>query len=316
MAHEEGKLSPPVQDIAREGPFRDLARARGLRSPRHGFLNKTLRRLAAFFTAGLLREEIARRPGLLQRVHPRARLVAVLFVLLSVSLASSLSALSAHALLVAGFVCMARIRAREMLGAGLLVAVVFSVMMALPATLNLVSGGHILVPILRLDGPWQFGPYAVPSVIGISGEGLRTAGTLLLRTLTSTAAVLCLALSTRWTDLLASLRSLRLPPLFVQVIGMTVRYLHLLLRQSEEVHLGKKSRTICRRPLVSDQMWVGSRIAAAWEKSLHLMTDVTDAMTARGFTGDFRFAPGRALGVADWTFLVLAAVVCAAAHFA
>ena len=79
---------------------------------------------------------------------------------------------------------------------------------------------------------------------------------------------------------------------------MTVRYLHLLLRQSEEVHLGKKSRTICRGPLASDQMWVGSRIAAAWEKSLHLMTEVTDAMTARGFTGEFRVPAGRALGAA------------------
>jgi cobalt ECF transporter T component CbiQ len=304
-----------MQDTAREAQFREMVRARGLRPPRHGFLNKTLRRLAIFFAASLLREEIARRPGLMQQVHPRARLVAVLLLLLSVSLASSLSTLSAHALLVAGAVCMARIRARELLGAGLLVAVVFSLLIALPATLNLASGGKILVPILRLDGPWQLGPYVVPSVIGISGEGLRTAGTFLLRTLTSTAAVLCLALSTRWTDLLASLRSLRLPPLFVQTIGMTVRYLHLLLRQSEEVHLGKKSRTICRRPLASDQMWVGSRIAVAWEKSLHLMTDVTDAMTARGFTGDFRFAPGRALGVADWEFLVLAAVLCAAAHF-
>jgi len=309
-------VTPPVEDTAREAQFSAMVQARGLRSPRHGFLNRALRRLADFFAISLLREEIARRPGLVQQLHPRARLVAVLLVLLSVSLASSLSALSAHALLVAGFVCMARIRAREMLGAGLLVAVVFSVMMTLPATLNLASGGTVLVPILRLDGSWQLGPYVVPSVIGISGEGLRTAGTFLLRTLTLTAAVLCLALSTRWTDLLASLRSLRVPPLVVQTIGMTVRYLHLLLRQSEEVHLGKKSRTICRRPLASDQMWVGSRLAAAWEKSLHLMTDVTDAMTARGFTGDFRFAPGRALAAADWAFLVLAAVVCAAAHFA
>lgn len=300
----------------RERQFREAMQARALRSPRHRFLDKALRRLAAFFAASLLREEIARRSGLLQRAHPRARLLTVLLFLLSVSLASSLSTLFAHALLVAGGVRAARIRMRELFGAGLLVASVFSVSIALPATLNVISGGNVLVPVLRLDGPWEFGPYAVPSVIGISGEGLRSAGTFLLRTLVSTAAVLCLALSTRWTDLLASLRSLRLPPLFVHTIGMAVRYLHLMLRQSEEVHLGRRSRTICRRPLAFDQMWVGSRIAAAWEKSLHLMTDVADAMTARGFTGDLRFAPGRALGTSDWAFLLAAALLCAAAHLA
>ncbi len=305
-----------MEDAAREAQFRAMVRARGLRLPRHGFLDKTLRRLAVFFAASLLREEIARRPGPLQDVHPRARLAAVIIVLLSVSLASSLSALAAHALLVAGAICLARIRTRELLGAGFLVAVVVSLLLALPATLNLASGGEILVPVVGLNGPWQLGPYVFPSVIGISGEGLRTAATFLLRTLTSTAAVLCLALCTRWTDLLASLRSLRLPALFVQTIGMTVRYLHLLLRQSEEVHLGKKSRTICRSTLASEQLWVGSRIAAAWEKSLHLMTDVSDAMTARGFTGDFRFAPGRAFGTADWAFLVFVTVLCAGAQFA
>jgi len=301
---------------AREAQFLETVRTRGLRVPRHGFLNKTLRGLAVFFAASLLREEIARRPGLLQRVHPRARLAATLLVLLSVSLASSLSALAAHALLVAGAICLARIRVRELLGAGLLVAGVFSLLVALPAVLNLTSGGRVLLPLLTLDGPWHLGPYTVPSVVGISGEGLRTAGAFLLRTLTSTAAVLCLALCTRWTDLLASLRSLRLPSLFVQTIGMTVRYLHLLLRQSEEVHLGKKSRTICRSPLASDQLWVGSRIAAAWEKGLHLMTDVSDAMTARGFTGDFRFPRGRTFAAADWVFLALAAALCAAVQFA
>jgi cobalt/nickel transport system permease protein len=305
-----------MQTSSRERQFLTMLEARRLRPPRSGFLDKTLRRLAAFFAASLLREEIARRSGLAQRVHPRARLLAVLLFLLSVSLASSLPALSAHALLVAAAVPLARIRLRDLLGAGLLIALVFSTLMALPATLNLVSGGDVLLPLLRRDEAWRIGPYAIPAVVGISAEGLRTAATFLLRTLASVTGVLCLALSTRWTDVLAALRSLRIPPLFLQTAGMTVRYLHLLLRQSEEVHLGKKSRTICRGPLVADQMWVGSRIAYAWEKSLHLMTDVSEAMTARGFTGEFRFAPGRPLGPADWAFVLLAAALCAAAHFA
>jgi cobalt/nickel transport system permease protein len=304
-----------MQTSSRERQFFEMLQARRLRPPRSNFLDKTLRRLAAFFAASLLREEIARRPGLAQRLHPRARLLVVLVFLLSVSLASSLPALAAHALLAAVAVPLARIRVRDLLGAGLLIAIVFSALMALPATLNLVSGGDVLLPLLRRDEAWRIGPYAIPPVIGISAEGLRTAATFLLRTLTSVTAVLCLALSTRWTDLLASLRSLRIPPLFLQTAGMTVRYLHLLLRQSEEVHLGKKSRTICRRPLGSDQMWVGSRVAAAWEKSLHLMTDVSEAMTARGFTGEVRFAPGLPLGPADRIFVLLVAALCVGAHF-
>jgi energy-coupling factor transporter transmembrane protein EcfT len=299
---------------ARERQFFDTVRARGLRPPRSGFLDRTLRRLAAVFAEAHLRETIARRPGLVQRVHPRARLAAALLFLVSVNLASSLSELSIHALLALTPVPLARIRIRELLGAGLAIALAFSTLMALPATLNLVSGGRVLLPILQVHATWRAGPYDIPAVIGVSVEGLWTAATFLLRTLASATVVLCLTLSTRWTDLLASLRTFRLPALFLQTAGMAVRYLHLLLRHSEAAHLGKKARTVCRGSLASDQMWVGSRIAAAWERSLHLVTEVTDAMTARGFTGDIRFAPGSALCAADWAFLLLVAALCGVAH--
>jgi cobalt/nickel transport system permease protein len=303
-----------AQGPARERQFFDTLRARGLRPPRGGFLDGTLRRLATVFAEAHLRESIARRRGLVQRIHPRARLVAALLFLLSVSLASSLAELSAHALLAATAAPLARIRARELMRAGLGIAVAFSTLMTLPATLNLVSGGRVLLPVLQVEAPWRAGPYEIPAVIGVSAEGLLTAATFLLRTLASATVVLCLTLSTRWTDLLASLRTFRLPTLFLQTAGMTVRYVHLLLRHSEEIHLGKKARSVCRGSLASDQMWVGSRIAAAWERSLQLMTDVAEAMSARGFTGDVRFAPGRSLRAADWVFLLIVAALCGAVH--
>jgi cobalt ECF transporter T component CbiQ len=301
---------------SREQEFFELARARRLRPARNGFVDKTLRQLAAFFSDALLREETARRLGLLQRLDPRARLLGTLFFVLSVSLARSIPALAVHAALVAAALWLSRLRLREILGAGLLIALVFSTLMALPATLNLVSGGEPLLPLLVRDAAWRLGPYTIPPIVGISREGVLTAATFLLRTLTSVAAVLCLALSTRWMDLLRALRFLRLPPLVLQTLGMTVRYLHVLLRQSEEIHLGKKSRTLTRRPLIADHMWVGSRIAYAWEKSLRLMEDVGEAMTARGFTGEVRVAPGSRLRAADWGFLAAVAGLCLGAHFA
>lgn len=303
-----------MQEVSRERQFLDVVAARRLRPPRNGFVDATLRRLGAFFASAVLREQIAARNGFIQSLHPRTRLLVGLAVLVSVSLAASIAALWAHALLVAALVRLARIRVRELLGGGLLVAAVFSSLLALPATLNLVSGGRAILPLLHLEAPWEFGPYTVPAPIGVSAEGVRTAVTLLLRTLTSTAIVLCVALSTRWVDLLGVLRSLRVPALFVQVLGMTMRYLHLLLRQSEEVHLAKKSRTVCRRSLRADQLWVGSRVAATWERSFQLMTDVTHAMAARGFTGEIRFARGPAVPARDWGVVALACGLCTAAH--
>jgi cobalt/nickel transport system permease protein len=299
---------------ARERRFYETARKRRLRPVGRNHLDKTLVQISSFFSRSLFREETARRNGLLQKVDPRARLLALLLYLVSVSLARSIPSLVFHAALPPLSLSLSRIRLREFLGAGFLFALLFSALMAAPSILNLFSGGTVVHPLLTLGGERSIGPYLLPTVVGITREGLLTAATFLLRVLSSTAAVLWLTLSTRWVDLLRALRFLRLPPVFLQVTGMTVRYVHAFLRQSEEIHLGKKSRSICRAGVRADQAWAGSRIAHSWEKSLHLMQEVGAAMTARGFTGDAKFPPSSWFGSREWAFLLIVALWCTGGH--
>jgi cobalt/nickel transport system permease protein len=218
--------------------------------------------------------------------------------------------LLAHALLPAAALALSRIRPGEVLRGGLLLAAAFAVLMAAPATLNLVRDGQVVVPLVVRAGAWHVGPVTVPAVIGVTREGLLGAATFCLRVVTSAAVVLWLALGTRWSDLLAALRAVGVPAVVVQIAGMTVRYLHLLLRQSHEAHLAKRSRTVCRRRLAAEHAWVGSRIGLTWLHGLHLMEEVGEAMTARGFTGEIP-PPARAgFAVVDWLFLSLVVLAC------
>lgn len=298
----------------REQQFFELARARGLRPVGGNHADRTLRQIAAFFTRTHLREETAARPSLVQGIDPRARLLAAIAFLGSVSLARSIPALLGHLLLAVLAAALSRIKLREMLEGGLLLALIFSLLIVGPATLNIVTGGRVILPLLTQEQEWRLGPYVLPAVIGVSRGGLLTAATFLLRVLSSVAAVLWLTLSTPWVDLLRALRFLRLPPMFLQVAGMAVRYLHVFHRHSEEMHLGKKSRSVCRAPLAAEQAWAASRIAAAWGRGLNLMEEIGDAMTARGFRGEARFPPGSRFRAADWGFLGAALLLCAAAH--
>ena len=305
-----------MSDVSREQAFAEIVAARGLRPPGRRSADKTLRQIAAFFSASLFREEIARRPGILQGVDARARLLAALVFLVSVSLVRSIPGLLAHAALPLIALGLSRIRPAEFLRAGFLLALTFSALMAAPATLNVVTRGEVVLPLFLRTEEWRYGPYVLPKVIGISREGLLTAATFLLRVLSSVAAVLWLTLATRWVDLLRALRSLRLPAVFLQIVGMTVRYLHVFHRQSEEVHLGKKSRSVCRTRLAAEQAWVGSRIANAWERGLHLMEEVAHAMTARGFRGEARFLPEARFRSPEWALLAAVALFCIAVQFA
>jgi cobalt/nickel transport system permease protein len=298
----------------REQEFMSTATRRGLKPVGRNHVDRTLGRIAGFFSRSLFREETAGRAGLLQRVDPRARLLALLLFLVSVSLARSLPVLLIHAAFPLLAMALSRIRSKEFLGAGLLAILLFSTVMAVPATLNLFGNGQVVLPLVSRAHEWHFGPYVLPRVIGITHEGTLSAATFLLRILASGAAVLWLTLSTRWVDLLRSLRFLRLPAVFLQVVGMTVRFIHMFHRQSEELHLGKKSRTVCRTPLTAGQAWVGSRIANAWERSLCLMDEVSDAMMARGFRGEARFPPGARFGGSEWAFLAAVVALCVGAH--
>lgn len=305
-----------MSDVSREQAFAEIVVARRLRPPGRRSADNTIRQIAAFLSASLFREEIARRPGILQGVDARARLLAALVFLISVSLARSIPGLLAHAVLPLIALGLSRIRPAEFLRAGFLLALAFSALMAAPATLNVVTQGEVVLPLFLRTEEWRYGPYVLPKVIGISREGLLTAATFLLRVLSSVAAVLWLTLATRWVDLLRALRSLRLPATFLQIVGMTVRYLHVFHRQSEEVHLGKKSRSVCRTRLAAEQAWVGSRIASAWERGLHLMEEVAHAMTARGFRGEARFLPDARFRSPEWALLATVALYCIAVQFA
>ena len=305
-----------MTEASREQTFLRLARDRGLRPARPGHVGKTLSGISAFFARSLFREETARRAGLLQGIDPRAKLVATVLYLISVSAARTTGTLLWHALLPVAAVALSRIRPSEFLGAGFLFAILFSALMAAPATLSVFRDGTVVLPLVRLSAEARLGPFVVPQVIGVTREGLLSASTLVMRVLPSVAAALWLTLSTRWAELLRALRFFRLPPLFVQVSGMTVRYLHALLRHAEDVHLGKKSRTVCRGKIASEQAWAGSRIANAWERSLHLMDEVGAAMKARGFTGEAKFPAGDRFGAAEWALVALVAIFCAGAHAA
>ncbi len=301
---------------SREEKFMRLAADRGLRPARTGHIEKTLSGISSFFARSLFLEETARRPGLLQGIDPRAKLVATVLYLVSVSAARTTGALAAHAVLPVLAVLLSRIRPSEFLGAGFLVALVFASLMAAPAALSVFRDGTVILPILRLDAERRLGPLVLPQTIGVTREGLLSAATLLLRVLSSVAATLWLSLSTRWTDLLRALRFFRLPPIFVQVAGMTVRYLHSLLRQAEDIHLGRKSRTVCRGKIASEQAWAGSRIARSWERSLHLMEEVSAAMKARGFTGEAKFPADARFRRPEWALVVFVAIFCLGAHVA
>lgn len=167
----------------------------------------------------------------------------------------------------------------------LLSAPAFTLAVAAPAALNVVTGGRTLVTLCRLGGG-SWGPWTVPEYLTVTDAGLYVAARFLLR---ATACVLLasgLVASTRPDDLLRGFRALGVPSSFVMVGGMMVSYLGFLLRSAQEIHLAKLSRSFVPMGSGPEQAWAASSLGELYARSRRMAESVAMAMVSRGYRGE------------------------------
>lgn len=247
-------------------------------------VERTLEELLRVAERSLHAEETARRGGLLQALDARAKWVGFAGFAVAAGLARNLGVLAA---LFAGAVALgllSRLRLRELALRAWLPALLFTALVGGPA-LFLVAGPR--VP-------------AVPPAWGISAAGVRSFGFLLLRVETIASFTLLLVLSTPWARLLAALRSLRVPATVVLILGMTYRFLFLLLASAHDLFLARRSREVGRlRPPQARRLFARTT-GVLLSKTMATSQQVYLAMVSRGFTGDARLLEPLAMHGRDW----------------
>jgi energy-coupling factor transporter transmembrane protein EcfT len=128
---------------------------------------------------------------------------------------------------------------------------------------------------------------------------------------TSVSLVVLLTLTTPWTRLLAALRALGVPRIFILIIGMAYRYVFLLLGTVTEMYEARKARTVSTtRHDGTARRFVAASAGALFGRAGHLSEEVHMAMVARGYRGNPRTLHAFRLRAAD---VMAGAVVLVAA---
>jgi cobalt/nickel transport system permease protein len=117
----------------------------------------------------------------------------------------------------------------------------------------------------------------------ITEQGARTAGLLVLRVTDSLSFGILLVLTTRWTSILAALRWFHVPSVFVTVLGMTYRYIFLMLHTANSMFLARRSRSLGTFSGRENRRWLGQALGTTMAKSHQLSEDVYLAMLSRGY---------------------------------
>ncbi len=293
------EANPPVEGPASAG-----------RGRRRGFVQKTIAGFAGALGDHVFSERLARRPGLMQRVDARLKLVTTLLLI-------GTAALLRHApmlVLLNAWVLYAAACSRVPLGLFLkrvwIVVPLFTLIVVLPATLNIVRPGDPLLVLFRLSHPVRLWIWTVPAEVAVTRQGAAAALLLVLRVGASVSLAVLLTLTTRWAVLLRALRVLRVPAIFVSVLEMTYRYVFLLMQTAAETFTARRSRTVGRMGAAEGRRFAGGAMGSLWARTHATAEEVHGAMVSRGYTGEPRTLSPMRLGAGDaiWALIVLLVV--------
>jgi cobalt/nickel transport system permease protein len=260
-----------------------------------GFFEKTFNDITGALEQTLFAEEIARQVGLLQSLDPRAKLVGALAVLIAISASHDLIVLLALYLLTLPIASASRVPMGFFLKRVWVFMPFFTGVVALPALFNVFTPGTPVITLIDLASPRMF--------LAITQPGIITAAFLLLRVGASVSIAVLLVLTTRWATLLKALRVLRVPQAFVLILGMTYRYIYVLLHAANNFFLARQSRVVGRVSSADNRRWLAASMGALFAKSYALSDDVYLAMQSRGFRGEAQVMESLIWRTADWVWL-------------
>jgi len=245
-----------------------------------GFLFKTIHDFTDTLEQALFAEDVARRAGVLQSLDPRAKLLGALVLLIAISLSHNALAILTLALLTFPLALASRVPLGFYLKRVWIPASFFTGLIALPALSSPLTPGAPLVTLIDSTAPRLY--------LAITAPGVLTALLLWLRAGTSISIAVLLVLTTRWMTLLQALRILRVPQAFVLILGMTYRYLFVLLHTANHLFLARQSRLVGRVAPAEERRWLAATAGTLFAKSYALSEEVYLAMQARGFRGEAR----------------------------
>jgi len=279
-----------------------LPRERSWRARHGSFLEKTLGGIAHLVDSTLASEAASARNGLLQRLDPRVKLTSFVGLMIVGVLAHRLSTLGALIVLSVVLALASHLGLRRLAIRAWIFIPLLTVLIALPATTNWVSPGHPLLTCWH-DSRAAFGPIHLPSTLAITEPGLLSAAQLVLRVTAVVSLAVLLTLTTKWNELLRALRVFRAPKMFVFMLAVTYRYVHLLIRFLRDMLLARKSRVVGPSSAAENRRFLGAGAAALFGKSQAMGEQVHSAMLARGYRGEVRTLGSRHLDRLDlvWT---------------
>jgi cobalt/nickel transport system permease protein len=261
---------------------------------RGGFLDRLAHGLLHAMDHALGADDLARRDGLLQKLDPRVKvagLLALIVVAVSVKSLVALAGLFAFAVALAlpSGVKLSRLARQVWLS-----VLAFTGVIAAPAVFLVPGEALMRLPLLG----WP-----------VTLQGLRSAAFLLGRAETCATFALLIILCTPWPHVLKALRVFRAPTMLIVILGMTHRYIFVLMQSAAQMFEARRSRMVGELSPRERRRLATATAGALLGKALQMSTDVHLAMVSRGYRGEVHLLDEFHMQRRDWAAAAGFAVV-------
>ena len=280
-----------MKTISNQLPVNETRTSERQRRRRSGrFIARTLLSLGRKMDRALSAEEIARADGLLQRLDPRVKVIGLLALLIDVALARNLFAILGIFAIALSLAFLSHAPVRTLVTRAWLGAFLFTGLIALPAIF--ITPGNIIYRLPLLN--WH-----------VTAQGLHTGLYLIARVETAVTLSLLLILCTLWTQVLKALWVMGVPVVFIVILGMTYRYIFLMIQSARDMFESRQSRMVGRLAGHERRRLAAASVGVLLTKSFYLSSEVYLAMQSRGFRGEVETLDNFQMRGSDWLALIL-----------
>jgi cobalt/nickel transport system permease protein len=269
------------------------------------FLDKTLLNSASVIKSIYLQAENAAADNLIQKINPYAKLISLIYIVVVISLISNPVAQGGITTFIILLYIIARLNIFQIYRRIFVVAFIFGFLAVLPASLNVITNGKVILNIITFDKPSHFWIYNIPGNIGITDNGLQVVLLVFLRVLNSVSFALLIVFTTPFSSFIKSFKIIGVPETFMMIISLAYKYIFILSRTIEETYFALKSRLTGNIKSRNIRNLIGGRMFFIFRKSRIIYEGTYFAMVSRGYNGKAKLNVRYKFTFVDLVYLII-----------
>ena len=252
---------------------------------KNSFIDKTILSAARTVKTIYIQAEHATSKSPVHRIHPAVKLFSLLYLAVMISFAGSLKALLVMTFFLFLFYLMAGLRISAVYRQIFILAFVFGFLIVLPASLNVITPGSMVFPLVTFDHPLDFWIYHIPQQVGFTAEGLQVVFMIFLRVMNSITLAMLIVYTTFFPSLIKSLGMIGVPDTFLLIIYQAYKFIFILAETIEETYFAIKSRLVYNIRNKKIRSLVGGRLFFIFKRAVMIHEETYFAMISRGYQG-------------------------------